>query len=182
MGSHSAIKSGMLAAEAVFDAVVAGRAGDELRAYPEAYRRSWLSEERYRARNFKPLMSERLWWSSLMFGIDQTLLRGKASWIFHLTPDPERSVPAIGGMDMNFAGKTIFISGGSRGIGLAIALRAARDRANIALAAKTAEPHAKIESTHKENLYGSSRSTFAAGVFGPAPIPTLKLSLVDCEI
>ena len=38
------------------------------------------------------------------------------------------------------------------------------------------------ESTHKENLYGSSMSTFAAGVFGPAPIPTLRLSLVDCEI
>jgi hypothetical protein len=35
---------------------------------------------------------------------------------------------------------------------------------------------------HKENLYGSSKSTFAAGVFGPAPIPTLRLSLVDCEI
>ena len=48
---------------------------------------------------------------------------------------------------MSLAGKTIFISGGSRGIGLAIALRAARDGANIALAAKTAEPHAKLEGT-----------------------------------
>lgn len=48
---------------------------------------------------------------------------------------------------MNLAGKTIFISGGSRGIGLAIALRAARDGANIALAAKTAEPHPKLEGT-----------------------------------
>jgi hypothetical protein len=35
---------------------------------------------------------------------------------------------------------------------------------------------------HKENLYGSSKSTFAAGAFGPAPIPTLRFSLVDCEI
>jgi hypothetical protein len=50
-------------------------------------------------------------------------------------------------MDMSLAGKTIFISGGSRGIGLAIALRAARDGAKIALAAKTAEPHAKLEGT-----------------------------------
>src|SRR5438552_13111780 len=50
-------------------------------------------------------------------------------------------------MDATLAGKTIFISGGSRGIGLAIALRAARDGANIALAAKTAEPHAKLEGT-----------------------------------
>lgn len=48
---------------------------------------------------------------------------------------------------MSLANKTIFISGGSRGIGLAIALRAARDGANIALAAKTAEPHAKLEGT-----------------------------------
>jgi citronellol/citronellal dehydrogenase len=48
---------------------------------------------------------------------------------------------------MTLAGKTIFISGASRGIGLAIALRAARDGANIAIAAKTAEPHAKLEGT-----------------------------------
>ncbi len=77
-GSHAAIKSGMLAAEAAFDALVAGRAGDELSAYPEAYRRSWLCEELYRARNFKPWMGKGLWWGSLMFGIDQTVLRGKA--------------------------------------------------------------------------------------------------------
>ena len=77
----------MLAAEAVFDALAAGRAGDELSAYPEAYRRSWLHEELYRARNFKPWMSRGLWWGSLMFGIDQTLLRGKAPWTLHLTPD-----------------------------------------------------------------------------------------------
>jgi citronellol/citronellal dehydrogenase len=45
------------------------------------------------------------------------------------------------------AGKTLFISGGSRGIGLAIALRSARDGANVALIAKTAEPHPKLEGT-----------------------------------
>jgi citronellol/citronellal dehydrogenase len=44
-------------------------------------------------------------------------------------------------------GKTLFITGASRGIGLAIALRAARDGANVAVAAKTAEPHAKLEGT-----------------------------------
>jgi citronellol/citronellal dehydrogenase len=47
----------------------------------------------------------------------------------------------------SLAGKTLFISGGSRGIGLAIALRAARDGANVALIAKTAEPHPKLEGT-----------------------------------
>lgn len=44
-------------------------------------------------------------------------------------------------------GKTLFITGASRGIGLAIALRAARDGANVAIAAKTAEPHPKLEGT-----------------------------------
>ena len=48
---------------------------------------------------------------------------------------------------MTLAGKTILISGGSRGIGLAIALRAARDGANIALLAKTDTPHPKLEGT-----------------------------------
>jgi citronellol/citronellal dehydrogenase len=47
----------------------------------------------------------------------------------------------------SLAGRTIFISGGSRGIGLAIALRAARDGANIAIAAKTAEPNPKLPGT-----------------------------------
>jgi len=48
---------------------------------------------------------------------------------------------------MSLAGKTLFITGASRGIGLAIALRAARDGANIAIAAKTAEPHPKLTGT-----------------------------------
>ena len=47
----------------------------------------------------------------------------------------------------SLAGKTLFVSGGSRGIGLAIAVRAARDGANVALIAKTAEPHPKLEGT-----------------------------------
>src|ERR1700742_3545414 len=50
-------------------------------------------------------------------------------------------------MDKSLAGRTLVISGGSRGIGLAIALRAARDGANVALLAKTAEPHPKLEGT-----------------------------------
>ncbi|MFC4819310.1 SDR family oxidoreductase [Dokdonella ginsengisoli] len=48
---------------------------------------------------------------------------------------------------MTLQGKTLFITGASRGIGLAIALRAARDGANVAIAAKTAEPHPKLEGT-----------------------------------
>jgi citronellol/citronellal dehydrogenase len=48
---------------------------------------------------------------------------------------------------MSLEGKTLFISGASRGVGLAIAMRAARDGANVALIAKTAEPHPKLEGT-----------------------------------
>src|SRR5471030_309602 len=48
---------------------------------------------------------------------------------------------------MSLKGKTLFITGGSRGIGLAIALRAADDGANVAIAAKTVEPHPKLEGT-----------------------------------
>jgi citronellol/citronellal dehydrogenase len=48
---------------------------------------------------------------------------------------------------MSLAGRTLFITGGSRGIGLAIALRAAREGANVAIAAKTGEPHGKLEGT-----------------------------------
>ena len=47
----------------------------------------------------------------------------------------------------SLSGKTLFISGASRGIGLAIALRAARDGANITIAAKTAEPHSNLPGT-----------------------------------
>jgi citronellol/citronellal dehydrogenase len=48
---------------------------------------------------------------------------------------------------MSLKGKTLFITGGSRGIGLTIALKAARDGANVAIAAKTIEPHPKLEGT-----------------------------------
>jgi len=79
-GSHCAIKTGMLAAEAAFDALGAGRAHDALDAYPQAFRASWLYDELHRARNFKPWMAKGLYLGSLMFGIDQVLLRGKAPW------------------------------------------------------------------------------------------------------
>src|SRR5262245_4152310 len=60
-GSHAAIKSGMLAAEAAFAALQSGRSGDQLAAYPEAFRESWLFAELYRARNFKQWMSKGLY-------------------------------------------------------------------------------------------------------------------------
>ncbi|MDR2000529.1 MAG: electron transfer flavoprotein-ubiquinone oxidoreductase [Zoogloeaceae bacterium] len=86
-GSHAAIKSGMMAAEAVAEALAAGRQGDELNAYGEKFRASWLFDELHKARNFKPLMSKGLWLGSLLFGIDQQLFRGKAPWTLHLSAD-----------------------------------------------------------------------------------------------
>src|ERR1700752_2752164 len=61
--------------------------------------------------------------------------------------------------NMPLAGKTLFITGASRGIGLAIALRAARDGAAIAIAAKTAQPHPKLEGT----TYTGAAAIEAAG-------------------
>ncbi len=82
-GSHGAIKSGMMAAQAAFDALGAERARDELSAYPEAFRASWLYDELHKARNFKPWMSKGLLTGTLMVGIDQVLFRGKAPWTLH---------------------------------------------------------------------------------------------------
>jgi electron-transferring-flavoprotein dehydrogenase len=82
-GSHAAIKSGMLAAEAAFEALQAGRSGDELEAYPAAFGESWLFDELYRARNFKQWMSKGLYPGTLMVGIEQTLLGGKFPWTLH---------------------------------------------------------------------------------------------------
>src|SRR5262245_12842069 len=59
----------------------------------------------------------------------------------------EEEVPMTTPAAATLKDKTLFITGASRGIGLAIALRAARDGANIAIAAKTAEPHARLEGT-----------------------------------
>jgi len=79
-GSHAAMKSGMLAAEAAFAALGAGRSHDELGAYPEAFRASWLHDELRRARNFKPWMSKGLMLGTLMVGVDQVVFRGRAPW------------------------------------------------------------------------------------------------------
>lgn len=92
-GSHAAMKSGMLAAEAAYEALAAGRAGDELSAYPAAFRSSWLHEELYRARNFKPWMAKGLVLGTLMVGVDQIVFRGRAPWtLHHAHPDHETLV------------------------------------------------------------------------------------------
>ncbi|MDR0934162.1 MAG: electron transfer flavoprotein-ubiquinone oxidoreductase, partial [Burkholderiaceae bacterium] len=82
-GIHTAVKSGMLAAEAVFMALKAGRSQDVPDAYPRLFRESWLYQELYRARNFRPQMSKGLWPGAFRFGFDQVVLRGKTPWTLH---------------------------------------------------------------------------------------------------
>ncbi|MYN19010.1 FAD-binding protein [Rugamonas sp. FT107W] len=84
-GSHAAIKSGMLAAESVFEALGASRQHDELASYPVAFEKSWLHEELHVARNVKPWLNKGLYLGSLMTGIDQLVFRGKAPWTLHHT-------------------------------------------------------------------------------------------------
>ncbi|EPZ16224.1 dehydrogenase [Thauera terpenica 58Eu] len=93
-GSHAAIKSGMLAAEAAFDALGAERSRDELAAFPEAFRTSWLHAELHKTRNFKPYMKKGLWMGSLLFGIDQNLFGGKVPWTLHNSADHTALKPA----------------------------------------------------------------------------------------
>jgi electron-transferring-flavoprotein dehydrogenase len=86
-GSHAALKTGMLAAEAAFEAVAQGRQHDELSAYPAAFERSWLFDELMQARNFKQWFKKGRLVATLMTGIEQWLLPRlgvkKAPWTLH---------------------------------------------------------------------------------------------------
>ena len=94
-GSHAAIKTGMLAAEAIAQALVDGRERDELPAYEEAFDRSWLKEELWRARNFKQWFKKGRTVGTLMTGIEQKLLGGNIPWTIHRTKaDHECLLPA----------------------------------------------------------------------------------------
>ena len=98
-GSHAAIKTGMLAAEAAFAAVTSGRQHDELSAYPEAFAKSWLHTELNQSRNFKAWFGKGVYVGSFMTGIEQWLLplMGVKSppWTIHRTaPDHTYLKPA----------------------------------------------------------------------------------------
>ncbi|WP_199748556.1 electron transfer flavoprotein-ubiquinone oxidoreductase [Candidimonas sp. SYP-B2681] len=94
-GSHSAIKTGALAAEAAFDAIVADRRHDELTAYPAAFESSWLHAELNKSRNFKQWFKKGRGIATLMTGIEQWLLKGKMPWtLHHSKPDHACLQPA----------------------------------------------------------------------------------------
>ena len=83
-GSHAAIKTGMLAADAAFEAVQAGRHRRRTDArIRRSFKTSWLHTELHRARNFKQWMSKGLYLGTLMVGIEQKLLGGNVPWTLH---------------------------------------------------------------------------------------------------
>ncbi|QDL37095.1 electron transfer flavoprotein-ubiquinone oxidoreductase [Rhodoferax sediminis] len=82
-GSHAAIKTGMLAAEAAYDAVTGGRQHDELSAYPQAFENSWLYTELNKSRNFKAWFKKGLTVATLMNGVEQFALKGNIPWTIH---------------------------------------------------------------------------------------------------
>ena len=98
-GSHAAIKTGMLAADAAYDAITAGRQHDELTAYPAAFEASWLHEELLVGKNTKQWMKKGLYLSSIMNGIELWLLPKLGlrtpPWTIHSTvPDHAKLKPA----------------------------------------------------------------------------------------
>ncbi len=79
-GSHAAIKTGMLAGDAAFEALAAGRQHDELSSYPQAFEASWLHTELNKDRNFKNWFKYGLVTATLMNGFEQFVLRGNMPW------------------------------------------------------------------------------------------------------
>jgi len=82
-GSHSAIKSGMLAAEAAYEALAAGRAHDELAAFPDLFEQSWLYTELNKSRNFKSWFKYGLRVATFMNGFEQFGLKAAMPWTVH---------------------------------------------------------------------------------------------------
>ena len=83
-GSHAAIKTGMLAAEAAVAALHDNRSADILAGYPAAFQNSWLHTELNQARNFKAWMSKGLYLGTLMVGLEQKVMGGNVPWTVHL--------------------------------------------------------------------------------------------------
>ncbi len=84
-GSHNAMKSGMLAADAIFAARKDG--SKEIKAYGEHVRKSWIVQELHRVRNIRPAFRFGLWWALLYAALDTYILRGRAPWTFRHRKD-----------------------------------------------------------------------------------------------
>ena len=88
-GIHTAMKSGMTAAEAVFDAL-ADAPVSEVTGYPERLRQTWLWDELHRVRNVRPSFRWGLWGGFVMSGLDTYIFRGSAPWTLRNHPDHAR--------------------------------------------------------------------------------------------
>ena len=94
-GTHTAMKSGMVAAEAAVSALADGAAGFTLDAYEQAFRESWAWDELWRARNVRPAFKWGLMLGTLYTGFDQLILRGRAPWtLAHAHQDHQATRPA----------------------------------------------------------------------------------------
>jgi len=92
-GSHTAMKTGMLAAEAAFEAL-AEEEPRELVSYGESLRRSWVWSELRKVRNIRPSFHLGMWGGLVGSAIDTYILRGHAPWTFHHMPDHSRLMKA----------------------------------------------------------------------------------------
>ena len=98
-GSHNAMKTGMLAAESAYEALVAGRSHDELETYPEAFRKSWVYSELHKVRNVKPGLKWGMWPGTVHGGLHMWLndlgLGALVGWTLrHKQADNEALKPA----------------------------------------------------------------------------------------
>jgi electron-transferring-flavoprotein dehydrogenase len=93
-GTHTAMKSGMLAAEAAFEALGQAAPPPVLDAYPEAFRTSWAHQELFLARNIRPSFRFGLFGGLAYSGLDAYVLRGRAPWTMHHHADHTRLKPA----------------------------------------------------------------------------------------
>jgi electron-transferring-flavoprotein dehydrogenase len=99
-GSHTAMKSGMLAAEAVFGAVTAEGGAADTASYEAAIKSSWIWDELYRVRNIRPSFKWGMWVGLAYSAIDTYLFRGRAPWTFkhhadHTTLKKASAAPKI---------------------------------------------------------------------------------------
>ena len=99
-GTHTAMKSGMVAAETAYAALAGGAERPSLDAYPERLRQSWLWDELYQVRNIRPAFHWGLWPALAYAAFDTYVLRGKAPWTLphradHTTLKPAAECPPI---------------------------------------------------------------------------------------
>lgn len=98
-GSHTALKSGMVAAEAAFEFLMEGKAY----SYQERLKKSWVYEELYKVRNIRPGFQKGLWFGLLNAGFETYITRGKSPWTFKNKADYLQLKPAARSLKISYA-------------------------------------------------------------------------------